>query len=148
MIPINDVAFNLKIMVLGRELVEAAASGLVSYGTSRASEIQEAIIAAANIFEGEWHVLKNGTLVTGFVPKLRLREAEINLGKDAPGLLALFLSVAGEGASDNRPPLQLRFKDGDMEEISNKRGGGFFLRRLFCRCLRHVALYEHQFGKD
>lgn len=149
MIPINDFAFNLRITIVGRELVEAAEAGLVSYGTSQAREIQEAVVAAANSLEGEWNVSQNGALERGLIPGLRLREAEINLGMDAPGLAALYLSPEEKSDDLNLPIVQLRFKNGVTEQIMKKAArDGFILPGLFCRWLRRVAFYEHQFGRD
>lgn len=149
MIPINDVLFNLRITVIGRDLAEAAAIGLVNFGTGRTHEIQEAVITIANKLEGEWHVLENGNLVLGFVPGLRLREAEINLGVDAPDLIALSLSTEEKSDDINLFVPQLRFKNGGTEQIMKKKtGDGFFLPGLFCRWLRRIAFYEHHFGKD
>ena len=147
MIPFNDFSFNLRITIVRRDLIEAAAVGLVSYGASQTKEIQEAIVVIADRIEGEWVVSQNGELKQGFISGLRLREAEINLAKDVSGLLALSLAATGVGSA--RQSLLLRFKDGDVDELFARQDGtGFFLKEMFCRWLRRILSCEHQFGRD
>jgi len=147
LIPFNDFSFNLRITIVRRDLIEAAAVGLVSYGASQTKEIQEAIVVIADRIEGEWVVSQNGELKQGFISGLRLREAEINLAKDVSGLLALSLAATGAGSA--RQSLLLRFKDGDVDELFARQDGtGFFFKEMFCHWLRRIASYEHQFGRD
>ena len=147
MIPINDVAFNLRITVVGYEFLEAAAAGLVNFGGEHAQEVQGEILRIAQILDKKWRVFQSGVLKPGFESGLRLREAQINIEVDAPGLIALSLVATGAGSA--RQSLVLRFKDGDIDELFARQDGtGFFFKELFCRWLRRIASYEHQTGKD